>query len=465
MENVFFRIQMIPNETTIPQVAQCISEIVRPLGFSEKRSRLICFAVESTLDMRAQQIGSDNPFVTIELTKKPDAVDISISDKGLPYVLTENQRRMIARGLADAYRLEQLGADGQRLTFILKQETDVDIELPRLEDETLLDANLSFKKVDDTDEDINEAIKCLYSAYGYGYIHQPIYKISHFRDILRNGSFLPVMAKNDNGQVLGMGALVRDADFPGLYEVSNLATKPFARGHHVANRIVQSLMDELGTLDGEGCYCCPVAFHTATQKICNSAGLTPTGFVLHGFPPNAVGSFRDGDRRPDYALCFRIANKTRNHALYLDEEPREIVTDVFRREALNFNVSTDGGFDPESRVVMEVDRYTVSTVVVADAIGSDFDEKLRGILADRDVKASAMILLFLNVNRPGAIFGYRFLRENGFIFTGTFPGAQNGDYIVMQHLMGIPFEREKICLVPNYSDYLDRVLAVNLTEQ
>ena len=465
MNNVFLRAQVIPSETTIPTIAQFIADMSRPLGFSDRRLKLICFAVESILDLRAPQIGAQNPYVEIEISKNLDSILISVSDKGLPYVLTENQRRMMSRGLADGYRLEQLGAGGQRLTLILKQESGADIELPHLEDETLLDACLAFRKVADTDEDINEAIKCLYSAYGYEYIHQAIYKISHFREILESGAFLPVMAGNAHGQVLGMGALVRDADFPGLYEISNLATKPFARGHHVANRIVSELMREMDALRAEGCYCCPVAFHTATQKICNAAGLTPTGFVLHGFPPNAVGSFRDGDRRPDYALCFRVTDKEKHHTLYLPEEPREMVTDVFRQEALNFSVSDQADFDPETRVVMEVDRYASSAFVVADACGREFEEKMNAILSDRDVMASDMILLLLNVNRPGAIRAYSHLRRSGFIFTGTFPGCENGDYIVMQHLMGIPFEREKICLAPNYSEYLDRILAVNLTAQ
>lgn len=461
MKNVYFRAQLIPNEQNIPTVARFVTDMTRPLGFSERRCKLICFTVESVLELRAPQIGTQNPFVEIEVSKSMDSILISVSDKGLPYVLNENQRRMIEHGLADSYRLEQLGADGQRLTFIIKQEIGTEIQMPRVEDETLLDAELSCGAVADTDEDINEAIKCLYSAYGYEYIHQALYQIDHFRETVNAGDFLPVMARNAHGQVLGLGSLMRDADFPGLYEISSLATKPFARGHHVANQIVSELLRGMDALPGKTCYCCPVAFHTATQKICNSASLTPTGFVLHGFPPNAVGSFRDGDRRPDYALCFRVTDKTRPHTLYLDEEPREMVAGIFREEQLNFRVSDEEAFDPENRVAMAVDRYTASTIVVADACGREFDEKLAGILSDRDVKATDMILLFLNVNQPGSIHAYRSLRQSGFIFTGTFPGCDNGDYIVMQHMMGIPFERNKICLTPNYSDYLDRILAVN----
>lgn len=460
----YISLRVISNEKNIPAISQFIAELVGPLGFSEKRTRLICFAVESILDMRFKQISADNPFIEITVSKNMEYINLAVRDKGLPYILTENQRNMLRR-LADGYRLEQLASEGQRLLLMLKPKTEDNFELPHMEEEALEDAELSITGMNSTDEDINEAVKCMYSAYGYEYIHQALYKIEHFRDLINDKSFLASMVRNAHGQVLGMGALVRDQDFPGLYEVSNLATKKYARGHGVAKMVFNELLQKTVSLDAEAVYCCPVAFHTATQKLCEENGMTPCGFILQGFPPNAAGGFRDGNRRLDYALCANIIRKDRLHILYLADEIKPLVTEFFDAEQVAYTVSEPDELPKESRIVLGVDSFTSTASVVTDECGADFGTQLTDIVNDRDVVACEIIMLFLNVSGKGAISAYKTLRSHGFIFTGSLPGSVNGDYVIMQRLQGQPFRRDRIQLTPRYSAYLDRILRVNEPDQ
>lgn len=457
----YISLKIISNEANAPTVARFIADTVKPLGFSERRAHLICFAVESVLDVRMRQITSDNPFVEISVSQNAEYVIISIRDKGLPYILTENQRLILSHGLAENYRLEQLASDGQRLLLMLRPETENVFELPHMEGETLADAEITAQKLRPTDEDINEAIRCMYSAYGYEYLHQAMYKIGHFRELVEEGSFHATLAKNAHGQVLGMGALVKDQDFPGLYEVSNLATKTYARGHGVAKLLFREALREADGLDAEGIYCCPVAFHTATQKICEAVGMTPCGFILQGFPPNAAGGFRDGNRRLDYALCANITNKQKHHTLYLAEKIRGIVTEFFDTEKLRYTVEESAEIPQETRMDVGVDAFTSTASVVADQCGADFESRIAGLLQDREVIASEMIMLFLNVNEKGAVHGYEVLKKHGFLFMGSLPGSLNGDYIIMQQLRGEAFRRDKIKLTPTYAAWLDRIMAVN----
>ena len=58
---------------------------------------------------------------------------------------------------------------------------------------------------DDTD-DIVKALECIYSHYKYDYLHQALYDIDYFKEILRNGRYLAAVAENKSGQVMGFGA-------------------------------------------------------------------------------------------------------------------------------------------------------------------------------------------------------------------------------------------------------------------
>ena len=49
------------------------------------------------------------------LKENRDTVSVSISDKGMPYVLTPKQREMLKGGLVSAFSFDQLAIEGQRL--------------------------------------------------------------------------------------------------------------------------------------------------------------------------------------------------------------------------------------------------------------------------------------------------------------------------------------------------------------
>lgn len=461
MGQEYLKLKLIPSEINIPTVARFIEDTVKPIGLTDHQSVLLCFAVESLLELRLRELGRDEPYVEISVTKNMEDICIAVRDKGTPYILTDNQRRILSRGLADSYRLEQLGSEGQRMSIYLKTVQDAELDFPEQEDETLLDTQFSIAPVQMDEQDVNEAIRCLYAVYGYEYLHQALYHVDHFRDVLTDGSFVASLVRNGHGQVLAMGALAWDADFPGLYEVSALATKPFARRQGVANRLVSHLLERMETLDANGIYACPVAYHTATQKICTASGMTPSGFMLHGFPPTSVGSFRDGDRRLDYAVCVHIRSSEQEHILYLPEEARALSVEIMEAEHLRYRLAVPDGFAPETRVSYAVDTFTSTTYITIDAAAEDFVSRIESILSDKAVSGCELLALFLNIEQPGAPAAYATLRERGFLFTGCFPGSNNGVYLNMEHLMGIPFERDKIQVTPEYGALLDRLLEIN----
>ena len=462
MEQELIRLKIISTEMNTPLTALFITDVMKSFGFPKKRAVLLCFTVESFLESRLRQLSSENPFVEVIVSQGIRKISISIGDKGVPYVLTDAQRRMLSRGLADSYRFEQLGCEGQRLVLGFRRETDSDIPLPTPEEETLLDENISVVPMGTEDWEINEAIRCFYSAYGYEYLHQSLYNIDHFKTMLKDGSCIAALAKNEHGQVLGISSLMRDGDFPGLYEISATVTKPFARNHHVAQKINNYLLEQMEKIDAECLYTCPVAFHTATQKIFNSCGMTPFGFIFHGFPAKSVGAFRDGDRRPDYAISAVVKDKTKLRRFCLPEQLHGFIAQRMEMEGLRYTfLPEDGALSAESEIIMDIDAYTAITTFIVNACAADFDEKFTEMFRSRAVQQTEMVLLFLNAGRKGAEEACRSLKELGFLFTGLIPGSTNGEYVIFQHMMGMPIQRERIELIDNYADLVDQILALN----
>ena len=99
MKQIYFQLKIVSMDVNIPQLAQFTADMCRPLSISEKKAMYLCFVVETALEMRMKQLGPDNPYIEIEVAKDRDVIYVSVKDKGLPYVLTDNQRRIIETAL------------------------------------------------------------------------------------------------------------------------------------------------------------------------------------------------------------------------------------------------------------------------------------------------------------------------------------------------------------------------------
>ncbi len=463
MKQTYLTLNIISNETNISITALYISNVATSLGINERKSRFLCFVVEAVLDMRISQIGKKNPFIEIEVLKEFDDIVISIKDKGLPYVLSENQRRILSNGFVYRYELSQLGSEGQRLSFYLKPDLDDSYKLPEIISEELLDNNFTFLKTDETDEQINEAIKCIYSTYGYDYIHESIYKIDYFRSLLQEKTFISTLAKNEHNQYLGHVGLTENKYFPGLFELGNLVTKPFARGNSIANRLTNYILkcaDDFSTI--QGCFAECVLFHRGSQRISNECGFTPLGFVFHALPPHmAEEVYRDGNRRLDFALNISMKNHDKLHNLYLPNDVKDYVLNIFEKENVKYELSSDINESVNSKINTSINNYTKASTIIIDESSNDIEMKIKDILNGSEVKDSEVVYCYLNINHFGCINCYNVLRSLGFIFTGLFPGSNRGDYLLLEHLLDKPLEYNKLLLEPNFELLLQDILKIN----
>ena len=71
----------------------------------------------------------------------------------------------------------------------------------------LTNREFTCRLVTDDQEDIVKALECIYSHYKYDYLHQALYDVDYFKEILQGGRYVAAVAENLDGQVMGFGAL------------------------------------------------------------------------------------------------------------------------------------------------------------------------------------------------------------------------------------------------------------------
>lgn len=141
-------------------------------------------------------------------------------------------------------------------------------------------------------------IRCIYSAWKYTYGDEDMYYLDYFKDVIRSGEFISVLAENEHHQVIGHSALQEKTWFPGIPEMRSLIIKPFGRGLH-ASELLQTALLYYGNERGkEGLYVDAVTTHPISQKILEKDNFTPCGLKMHLLSSEKMG---ESGARPDMA--------------------------------------------------------------------------------------------------------------------------------------------------------------------
>lgn len=454
----------LPNDVKcVSDAAVFASELSTKYGVAKDKANLVCFMVESALEMRINELAERDSTVTMELEERASEFVIRIMDKGFPYVLTPYQREVFRKSNLGRLIFEQLGIGGQRLTFYIKQEPGyVMPNPPAPREEVLEDSEVSCRRTQPDPEDIIEAIRCLYEVYRYEYVHQELYHTEQFMKMLKSGKYVSILAENAHHQVLGHMALQEHDWFPGLREMCNLVVKPMARGLGLSNLLSDEGVNIAIQEDAGNLYGMPVLYHPISQKLLDNAGFIPCGVYASIMDMSAIKGHEDDNRRADVAVCIRWIGQPTARVLYLPKECAEFVQGVFDAADVPFERGVGKGAAHEAASVSHcIDAVNRTLSVKIDAIGPDLYERLESWQLKNDLADLKTATVYLNAREPEAPECYRYFREKGFSFTGCLPGGAQGDYLLLQRLEGHAFERDSVVLLPNYENMVNRLYQIN----
>ena len=331
----------------------------------------------------------------------------------------------------------------------------------------LTNREFACRLVTDDQEDIVKALECIYSHYKFDYLHQALYDVDYFKEILQGGRYVAAVAENKDGQVMGFGALDAHPWFDGLMEMGGLVVNPIARGLGLGD-MLDDYRVEIGRTRGvRGLFATPVMPNPASQKLLSRHGYIPTGMYFHAGGPESLGASGDGFHPMDCGFSVYIYDKETEHVLYAHDEIKDFVKDIFGEVGLNYRfaeVSDDvGAADAaaEGGTDLDLNHEVVSKLLEVRIrnISPDYKEKIDALPYFDEGSETEALMMLMCMNEPLCPECYEYLRSRGFIFSGLVPGGEQ-DLIVMQHLRH-PIYRDFLHIEPDYERVLDLLYEVN----
>ncbi len=445
-------------------VASFLANMATSFGVDKSKTNALTFLIEAVLDMRMDQMGSPGSKLALDAYERNSEFIVSITDTGVPYSPTQNQQRIYRNSNLGRLTFEQLGIEGgQRLSFHIRQQHSYAMpEPPKRREEALEDSNVTCRRTATSTEDILEAIGCLYHAYGYGYLHQSLYHTDQFRNLIRGGKYVSLLAENEHHQVLGHVALEEHNWFSGLNEICSLVVKPIARGLGLAGKLCDTTVEIAEQEQRGNLYAMPVLHHPISQRILNKAGLVPCGLNANIMDMKRIRGHENETGKASVALCVRAVNDRRERTLYLPTECTNFVCDVLNDAGLSFVLGEpSASCERQSVVSYNLDATSRVIEVKVDVSGSDLGARMEEWTSLEGNDTYEVVTAYVNADDPQCVWGYRFFRAHGFVFTGCLPGGTKGDYLLLQQYRGIAFDRSGTVLESNYAAMLDQLDQIN----
>jgi len=328
-----------------------------------------------------------------------------------------------------------------------------------------------------------DVCRCIYDAYRYTYVNEHMYYPDRVVALNRSGDMVSAVATTPDGEVAGHAALVFPEDTHDIADLATVAVKARYRGQSVARRLGEYLDQEARERGLAGIYVDQVTAHTFTQKFCHRLGFTDCGFLLAYSPATTSykGINEKLDGRGSLVLGYKYLCPPAETPLYAPLCHRPMIAEIYERLGVPCSfahptldaelpaaaavavgaaaatappdaaVSTDGApadaaaaaavgaaVEPAaSELIASVNTRRSAAVVQVPVYGPDLELQVRRGLHRLKCEQVQVVVVYLNLLKPGTGAVADLLEDLGFLFTGILPGGPSGDRLVMQYFNGL----------------------------
>ena len=429
------------------------------------------FAVSEILRRRITEAYPDkNGILRFEVYLSEKEFEISIWDKGLPYWYddfyvntvnkAEGMNQYIMDQFVDNIGIEKLGKDGQRIFVKMRILNPIKFVEPEpYEEIEVLDTNISIRQVL-TKEDVMEAIRCIYSEYGYDYGHEELYYVDGFMNQIKNGNIMSFLAVNDHGQVAGHFALIFSEKYKGMPDISTVVIRNEFRGLGLFSRFLDYCF-EIGKKEkfrafmGE-----PVAYHPMSQKAVLKSGFTPTAVLLSYLDPKMPKAYSKDDQRMDIFASVKILDPEAESCVYPPLSIVSLVRSIYDGLGWKYEILQPEGMSDTTRISIEDNNLLKMKTIIINEASDDLKEMLESAVNNAIRDKHEMIELMLSMRTPSCEYAYNVAKQSGFVLSGLMPGGQEDDYIIMQKLMGKEPDYSRLVSVGKFEKLTEDVIAL-----
>lgn len=285
-------------------------------------------------------------------------------------------------------------------------------------------------------EDAAGVGKLFRRVYGEAYPNQLVYDPAKLVAAFENGENIPVVARAENGDVIGYESIYRSSPNPRAYEAGQGLILPEWRGGGLGTRINQYVCDQMvPRLDIEVCFGEAVCNHVYMQKSWAALGPKECALEVDLMPAEAYAA--EGSAKGRVATLFMgRVYRPREQTVYLPQAYEQDLRLVYSayREGCTFKEGRGElpGIPSEIKVQVfdfaQVARFTVG------AAGSDFEQVVAAQEPELERRGIVVYQVWLNLAWPfiDALVGT--LNRKGYFFGGLLPRWYGSDGLLMQRI-------------------------------
>lgn len=414
-----------------------------------------------------------NGILEVEFSLSNSCFEVSVKDKGVPAwtdfsyneesSITDgkNLRNYILNLWMDDIGMEKLGKDGQRIFVRMNILRPIAFKAPEPYTEIeVLDTNISIKPVE-TQEDAIEAIRCIYSEYGYSYSYEKLYYVDSFLNMVKNKELMSFLAVNEHGQTAGHFALAFSDTFKNMPEISTVVTRREYRGLGLFAKFMDYCL-ELGKKHGFRAFMGqPVAFHPMSQKAFLKSDFTATSVLLSYISSDIESEYNIDNKRLDLFASVKILDESAQSTVYPPTEIRCFVDKIYGKLGWEYTLCDDYKLCDNTKISIENNNSLKSAKIILNGASDDLKQILEGTVKDSIRRKYEMIEMLISLNDPSCTHGYETSKKCGFVLSGLIPGSENCDYLVMQKLIGVDCHYDHLVTVGDFEDLTNDIIALN----
>lgn len=409
----------------------------------------------------------------VEIFIKDNFFEFSIKDKGVPgwydfsydkKCLAENSRyfdNYVLDLWTDEVGIEKLGKDGQRYYIRKRFKNPINFKAPEPYPETeALDTNITIRPVE-TEADAIEAIRCIYSEYGYSYAYERLYYVNSFLNMIKNKELMSFLAVNDHGQTAGHVALAFSDFYKNMPEISTAVTRKEFRGIGLFSKLIDHCLKVAKEHNCRAVMGQPVAFHPISQKAFLRENFTATSMLLSYLNPQLESEYNKDNERLDLFASVKILDKNAKSIIYPPKEMVPFIKKVYGKLGLGYEICENSFPHKVTRLAIEENSILNIKKILLTQGAEDLKEILEQSIKDTLKKKNDMIELVIPLNSESCDYCYQTAKQYGFVLSGIIPGSENGDFIIMQMFIGSDVHYDHLVTVGDFEELKNDIIALN----
>ncbi len=291
-------------------------------------------------------------------------------------------------------------------------------------------------------EDAWGVARCFFTVYGENYPHDQYYIPERLIEENRIGNVHSVVARAENGDIIGHAALYRSsAHSPRVYEYGQAIVLPEYRAtfavwwlqDYILNVLVPG--EDIDQVFGES-----VSNHVITQKLSLAGGFRETGIEIGLMPAEAYENPGFPNERISTVLVFKSV-RDEMLSIHIPVEYAGIFDfilpglDVSRKV-----IVSESGIPSGTSTELQTRFFDFAGVARFSACrtGEDFAEVLTMAEREAENRGIQVVQVYLNLGEAWSGRAISGLRQKGYFFGGFLPRWFDTDGMLMQKLVALP---------------------------